>query len=139
MPEMVRRRAAVDLTAAAVVAIAVAAALPWAHSGRASRSAFALARTADELGVVQGPLARARFVGLALLPAAAALIWVAAAMRWHRVVAGLGAVAGLLTIVGVATVWRAPVDVGAGVFVATAAGVVAMTGAALIARFERNP
>jgi hypothetical protein len=135
---MVRRRAAADLTAAAIVVIAVAAVLPWAHSGRASRSAFALARTADELGVVEGPLARAMFVALACLPAAAVVVWVATAMRWHRVVAGLGAVAGLLTTVGVVTVWRAPVDVGSGVYLAAAAGVVALIGAALIAAAERN-
>ena len=127
-----------DLVASAIVVIAVAAALPWVRSGRASRSAFALARTADELGVVRGPFARGLFIGLALLPAAAALVWVAAALRWHRVVAGLGAVAGLLTIVGVVTVWRAPVEAGAGVTLAAAAGVVALVGSALIARSERN-
>jgi hypothetical protein len=135
---MVRRTAAVDLTGAAVVAIAVATALPWAHSGRASRSAFALARTADNLGVVQGPLARTLFVGLAFLPAAAAVVWVAAAMRWHGVVAALGAVAGALTLVGVVTVWRAPVDAGAGAALAGVAGMVALIGAALIARSDRN-
>ena len=135
---MVRRTTPVDLSAAAVLAIAVSTALPWAHTGRASRSAFALARTADELGVVKGPLARALFVGLACLPAAAALVWVAAAMNWHRVVAGLAAVAGVLTIVGVVTVWRAPVDVGGGVFLAAAAAVAALIGAVVIARTERE-
>jgi hypothetical protein len=138
MPEIVRRRAAVDLTGVAVAAIAVAAALPWAHSGRASRSAFALARTADELGVVRGPLARAMFVALACLPAAAVLVWVAAAMRWHRLVAGLGAVAGLLTIVGVVMVWRAPVEVGGGVHLAAVAGVAALIGAGVVAQTERE-
>jgi len=136
---MVRPRAAVGLTVAAVATIAAAAALPWAHTGRASRSAFALARTADELGVVRGPLARALFVGLAFLPAAAAAAWIAAVMRWRRVVASLGAVAGLLTFVGVAAVWRAPVDLGAGVALAAAAGVMALVGAALIAVSERKP
>jgi hypothetical protein len=47
-------------------------------------------------------------------------------------------VAGLLTTVGVVTVWRAPVDVGGGLFLAAAAGVVALIGAALIARTERE-
>ena len=136
---MVRRGAAVSITVAAVGTIAVAAALPWAHTGRASRSAFALARTADELGVVRGPLARALFVGLAFLPAAAAAAWVAAVLGWRLVVAGLGAVAGLLTFVGVAAVWRAPVDLGAGVALAALAGVVALVGAALITRAERKP
>ena len=135
---MVRRRAAADLSAAAGFVIAVATALPWARTGQASRSAFALARTADELGVVRGPVARALFVGLACLPAAAVLVWIAVAMRWHGVVAGLAAVAGLLTIVGVVTVWRAPVDVGGGVFLAAAAAVAAVIGAVVIARTERN-
>jgi hypothetical protein len=135
---MVRRGAAVGLTVAAIATIALAAALPWAHTGRASRSAFALARTADELGVVRGPLARGLFVGLAFLPAAAAAAWIAAVLRWRRVVATLGAVAGLLTFVGVAAVWRAPVDLGGGVMLAAAAGVAALVGAALIAVSERN-
>jgi hypothetical protein len=47
-------------------------------------------------------------------------------------------VAGLLTLVGVAAVWRAPVDLGGGVMLAAAAGVVALVGAALIAVAERN-
>ena len=135
---MVRRTAAADLSAAAVFAIAVATALPWAHSGRASRSAYALARTADELGVVKGPVARGLFVGLACLPAAAVLVWVAAAMRWYQVVAGLAAVAGLVTFVGVVTVWRAPVDVGGGLLVAAVAAVVALIGAVIIVRTERK-
>jgi hypothetical protein len=135
---MVRRRRAVGLTVAAIALIAVAAALPWAHTGRASRSAFALARTAEEIGVVRGPLARALFVGLAFLPATAAGAWIAAVMGWRRVVAALGIVAGLLTFVGVIAVWRAPVDVGAGVVLAAVAGLSALTGAALIAAAERR-
>jgi hypothetical protein len=83
-------------------------------------------------------LARALFVGLAFLPAAAAGAWIAAVMRWRRVVATLGAVAGLLTFVGVAAVWQAPVDLGAGVALAAAAGVVALAGSALIAASERT-
>ena len=135
---MVRRRRAVGLTVAAIALIALAAALPWAHTGRASRSAFALARTADELGIVRGPLARGLFVGLAFLPAAAAGAWIAAVMEWRRVVAALGVVGGLLTFVGVIAVWRAPVDMGAGVALATVAGLLSLIGAALITRTERR-
>jgi hypothetical protein len=135
---MVGRTAATGTTVAAVVAIAVAAFLPWARSGRVARSAFGLARAADEVGVVRGPLARALFVGLAFLPAAAAAAWVAAFLGRQAVVATLGAVAGSLTIVGAVAVWRAPVVTGFGVPVAVAAGVAGIVGAMAIVLTERK-
>jgi hypothetical protein len=138
MGEMLRRRGAVGLTVGAMVGIAVAAALPWAHSGRATRSAFALARTADELGVVRGPLARALFIALAFVPAAAGATWVAAVQGWDRVVAGLGVLGGLLTITGVVVVWRVQVDRGVGVTVAVVAALLALAGALVITLTERN-
>jgi hypothetical protein len=135
---MLRRTAAVGLTVGAMVAIALAAALPWAHSGHATRSAFALARTADELGVVRGPLARGLFIALAFVPAAAGASWVAAALGWHRLVAGLGIVGGLLTITGVIVVWQVPVERGVGVTLALVSGLLALAGALAIALAERN-
>jgi hypothetical protein len=138
MTEMLRRRAAVGITVAAVVSIAVAAFLPWARTGQASRSAFALARTADELGVVRGAGARVLFVGLALLPAAAAATWIAAIMGWRRWVATLGIVSGSLALVGASEVWRAPVEAGAGVVFGAGTGVVAVVSAVAIVVFERK-
>lgn len=121
-----------------MLVLTLAAFLPWAVSGRVSRSAFALAKTADELGVVEGPPARTLFVALGLLPAAAALTWIAAVQGWRRTMATLGAVGGLLAVSGAVTVRRAPVETGAGVAVAAFAGVGALVGAALVAASERN-
>lgn len=118
--------------------IAIAAFLPWAHSGRATRSAFALARTADEIGVVRGPLARTLFIGLAFLPAAAAATWIAAVRGWLAGVATLGLVAGTLAVIGALAVWRAPVEAGVGPTVATLAGATAIVGAAGVALVWRK-
>lgn len=138
MAQMVRRRTAAFLSVAATAAVTVVAALPWAHTGRATRSAFALARTADEIGVLEGPVARALFVGLAFLPAAAAGAWLLAVLgRWQGV-AGLGAVAGILGVVGAVVVWQAPVEPGVGPPLGLATGVVAIVSALVTALPERE-
>ena len=124
------------LTVAAVARVAVAAALPWARTGRASRSAFALARTADDIGVLEGVPARALFIGLAFLPAAAAATWVAAVLGRRRWVATLGAMAGTLALVGAVVVWQAPVDPAIGLGVGVGAGTLALVGAAATVRPE---
>ena len=135
---MVRRRAAVGLTVASVVALAVIAALPWARTGRATRSAFALARTADEIGVLEGVVARALFVGLAFLPAAAAAAWLAAVGGRPRWVAPLGAMAGTLGVVGAVVVWRAPVESAVGPTLGLGVGIAAIIGAVATALSERK-
>ena len=139
MTERVRRPAPAFLSVALTAAIAIVAALPWAHTGRATRSAFALARTADEIGVLEGVVPRALFVGLAFLPAATAGAWLLAVLGRRRAVAGLGAMAGLLAVVGAVVVWRAPVEPAVGPPLALVLGAAAIIGAVATALSERNP
>jgi hypothetical protein len=138
MSEMLRRRRAVGLTVGAVVVVAASAALPWARTGRVTRSAFGLARTANEIGALRGVVSRALFVGLAFLPAIAAAAWLAAFLGRRRVVATLGVVAGALALVGAIVVWRAPVDPGIGPVVGAVAGATAIVGSVAAARTERR-
>ena len=135
---MVRRRRLAFLSVATTAAVAVGAALPWAHTGRATRSAFALARTADEIGVLEGLLPRALFVGLAFLPAAAAGAWLLAVLGRWQAVAGLGAMAGILAVVGAVVVWRAPVEPAVGPPLGVGVGMAAIVSALATALPERD-
>lgn len=136
---MVRRRWPDLLCVAATAGVAVSAALPWARTGRATRSAFALARTADEIGVLEGPGARVLFIGLAFLPAMVAGAWLAAVLRRRRALGVLAALAGLLAVVGAVVVWDAPVEAAVGPAAGAGTGTVALLAAAATALPERKP
>jgi hypothetical protein len=73
------------------VAVAVCArVLPWHRSGSVERDGFALARVADEIGLVTGGTRRILFVGVFLLPLLAAATFLAVAAGRRRL-AGVGA------------------------------------------------
>jgi hypothetical protein len=80
------------------LAVAGAGFLPWGASGREERSSYALVGVVDRLDVLDGPaavLARAWY----LAPAAAAVVWLAAAAQRRALAL---AVAAVLAAAGVA-------------------------------------
>jgi hypothetical protein len=68
--------------------VAASALLPWHRSGRVRRDGFALARVADDIGLVSGAPRQALFVGVFLLPLLAACAFLAAVAGARRI-AGL--------------------------------------------------
>lgn len=72
--------------------VAAAALLPWHRSGEVRRNAFALARVAENLGLVSGGPRRALFVAVFLLPLLAASAFLAA-VAGRRRMAGICACA----------------------------------------------
>ena len=92
------RWAAAGFAVAATVAVAASFLLPWARSGRAVRSGFALARTVDVLGLADAPPLRALLVGVWSTPMLAGLAWTAAALGRGRVAGALAVLAGALGV-----------------------------------------
>src|SRR5439155_12761016 len=88
------RRAAV----AGAVAVFALGFLPWARSGRAVRSGFALARSARDLGLAGSPPLRVLLVMWALLPLLVAALAIAAVLDRRRLTASLTVTIGLLGI-----------------------------------------
>ena len=68
--------------------VAWGASMPWVRVGRVDRSAFALARWAQNVGVVDGPYRRAAVIALFITPALAGLLVIALSLSWHRFAAG---------------------------------------------------
>jgi hypothetical protein len=121
------------ITVGASIAVFVAALLPWLRTGRASRSAFGLARTADALGLIEGWPLRLLVTSWYLLPLLVAATWTAGALRRPALVATLGAIVGILSITAglvVALLVRAEV----GPVASVGAGTAALAGAIWLAR-----
>ena len=122
-------RGATAVTVAGTIGAAVAPVLPWARSGRAARSGFALAHLAHRLDLARTWPLKALLVGVALLPLLAAAVWTAAALEWRRVMASLAAAAGGVAIAGAVIVWRSSVHALVGPAVGAGAGAAAVAGA----------
>jgi hypothetical protein len=58
--------------------------LPWHRSGGVVRNGFALARVADDLGLVSSTTLRLLLLGVFFLPLLGALALAAAVAGWHR-------------------------------------------------------
>lgn len=122
-------RKATVLTVIGAIGAAVAPVLPWARTGRAERSGFALAGLAHRLDLASTWPLKALLVGVALLPLLAAAVWTAAALEWRRVMAVLAVVVGGVAIAGAAIVWRSSVHSLVGPVVGAGAGTAAVAGA----------
>lgn len=90
-----RWRATCVLAAGAVLGGAL---LPWHRSGRVHRNGFALARAADDLGLVSTTAFRILFVAAFLLPLLGALTLAAAVAGWHRATAIGACTVGVLAL-----------------------------------------
>jgi len=99
-----RPRVATVVAVGTAVAVAGSFLLPWARSGRAVRSGFALARTVDVLGLADAVPLRALLVGVWLTPMLAGMAWTAAVLGRERVAGGLAGVCGALAVAAAAVV-----------------------------------
>lgn len=123
---------------AASLAVLAAAFLPWVRSGRVDRNAFAVARTARNLGVVDTTPERALLLAYVLMPALVACVWLSAAAARRRLVAVLAVSVGAIAIAAGAVVAAGPVRTGPGVAASIVAGSFALAGAAWLVTVERR-
>ena len=135
------------LTTKVVVAVGVVAnaalvggaALPWHHSGARQRNAFALARVADDLGLVDTGPRRALLVAVYLLPLLAAFTLLAATLDRRRVTGLFTAFAGVVGLTSAAVDLNLSGSRLVGPAVTIAAGLVAMgCGARLVYKGDQR-
>jgi hypothetical protein len=126
------------VTVAACLAVLAVAFLPWVRSGRVDRHAFAVARTARNLGVVDTGAERALLLTYVLMPMLVAGAWLAAALARRRLLAVLAAVIGVVAIAAGIVVLSSPVRTGPGAWASIVAGSVALAGAAWLVLVERH-
>jgi len=91
---------------AAVALVVDAVLLPWHRSGRARRNAFALARAAHSLGLVTSTPRRVLFVGVYLVPLAAAVAVLAAVDHRRRTAGAASGIAGFVGLVAAIVLLR---------------------------------
>jgi hypothetical protein len=117
---------------AATIGVAVGAFLPWGFSGKADRSGFELARTAERLDLVDTPILRLMVNAVAVLPLLAAAAWTAAALGWSRWVATLAGVTGAMALAATVVVWKTPLRPAVGLWVVAGAGGVGVLSAGVL-------
>ncbi len=124
---------------AATVAVAGSFLLPWANSGRAVRSGFDLARTADVVGLAEATPLRVLLVGVWLTPMLAGLTWTAAVLGRTVLAGGLAVAAGGLGVAAAGVVLTSGgVSAAAGCWTGMVAGMAALAGGALAATTARR-
>jgi hypothetical protein len=116
----------------ALVVLASALA-PWSRSGSVSRNAFELAQAADDLGEVDGGLARLALFAWFAVPALVACVWLAATFVRPVLVAALAGTVAVMSLVAAGTVLASPLRPGWGPWLAIPAGAVTLLAAAGIA------
>jgi Na+/glutamate symporter len=120
------------------VLVACGAALPWFRLGGRSRSAFAIARSAALLDLVDTPIRRGALTLLFFTPMLAAMVMVSAALNWQRPTV---AIAVLVGVIGVGTGVVGLVVSSAreiGPIMTTLGGVLSLLGAMWILRQRRS-
>ena len=130
---MTIRSRALVATVAASLAVLVAALLPWLRTGRASRSAFGLARSAEILGLFDGAPRRICLALWYLMPFCVAAAWTAGAARRPVLAAVFGAFVGLSSLIAgiLVLVWARPEP---GPLAAIGAGAAAVASAVVLLR-----
>lgn len=130
---MTAGRRAEAATVAASLACLGAAVLPWLRTGEASRSAFALARSASVLGLFDGAPRRVCLALWYLMPFLVAATWTAGAARRPLLTAALGGIVGLTSLAAgiLVIVLARPAP---GPIAALGAGVAAIGSAAILMR-----
>ena len=126
------------VAAGAAVVVAAVPALPFARSGARVRSGYALIRTAESAGFLDGAVGRAALVALAVLPLLAAGAFAAASLRRRVAVATLALMAGLIVTAAGAAVVLAPLHAEPGAALAIVAGGACMAAALVAAVADRR-
>ena len=140
---MTFRRRTTNVVVALVViangALVVGAALPWHQSGSRVRNAFALARVADDLGLVDTGPRRVLLVAVFLVPLLAALTLLAATLDKRRVTGLFTSFAGVVGLTSAAVDLNLSGSRLVGPAVTLAAGLVAMgCGARLVYKGDQR-
>jgi hypothetical protein len=110
----------------AAVVVVLAAFLPWTVSGSAARHSFATVRSARLLDLGDHPVTAAALGAWYFVPAVAGLACLAAALGRRRLAGVASAFVGAAALAAAVAVLRAPLGVGAGVWVALPAGAFAL-------------
>jgi hypothetical protein len=118
--------AAVAGCAAATVSVLAELVAPWIASGQRTRTGLSLARTADQLHLVDGTGGRTLLELWFLLPMVVPLAWLAVVLGRPRVGALLAVVAGLLVVGAAVAVARGPLPSRWGLHLAAGSGAVAV-------------
>jgi hypothetical protein len=113
--------------------VAAAAFLPWGGSGRVDRSSYQLARLADRLEIVGSRWQEVLLVVWVLVPLAAALALLCAALSRPAPVLVLVPVVAAIGIVAAVVVSRSPVAVRVGAWLAVAGSGVGLAGSTWLA------
>src|SRR4051794_32795422 len=136
------RRTTDVVVASAVIAcgaLVVGVVLPWHDSGSVHRNAFALARVADDLGLVDTGPRRVLLVAVFLVPLLAALALLAAALDRPRLTGLFTSLAGLVGLTSAVVDLNLSGSRLVGPAVTVAAGVVAAgCGAYLVYKGDRR-
>jgi hypothetical protein len=114
------------------VAVALTTQLPWATTGGATRSGWALAGTVHRLDLAGTTVLRAALIGFLLAPVLAAGAWVAAFTGRPVWVCTLGAVNGLVAEAAWVALRASTLESEAGAHLAGVSGGVALAGAAVL-------
>ncbi len=129
VPVRFARKWAHWFTVVACLAVFACAFLPWATSGRASRSSYALARSAERLDLINAAWQRGLVVGWYFMPLAVAALWLAAVARRPFAVAALGTGVGALAVIGALAVRSTRLQPEFGTSATIVAGGLAVVGA----------
>jgi hypothetical protein len=135
-----RRLPAAVVVAAVAVAVAVVGSyfLPWARSGQVDRSAWALARTVDLLGLADHVWLRALLVAFWFSPLLVGVAWTAAALGGRRVAGvAVAAVGGIAVAAAVVVVRAGGVEPAPGAWIGIVLGTSALAGGAVLAMTAR--
>lgn len=137
-------RAAQVATGALLVGTAVVvvgAFLPWVRSGTSSRSSFAMVRSADRLGIVDGGVGLLVLRAWYLVPLIAAAVVVLETIHRRRAAAVVGLALSAVVAAVAALVLVAAPDPGVGPVVAIAGAAMVLAGAvvALVDRRRSRP
>src|SRR5438046_6399927 len=112
--------------------------LPWAHRGEVDRAAFALARTARNLGLADTVPLRVLLVAYYLMPLSVAVTWLAAIGGKWASAAAAAIVSGAVAVAAGGVVLYAPVRPGAGPWASMVAGMAALAGGGWLAWEQRR-
>ena len=111
---------------------AAAGLLPYAGTGRTTRSAFGLVAAARAAGLGSTGAVRLAAIAFAVAPGLAAGVLAAAAFGWRRTTGTLALVTGAVGIGAAAAVNRSPLRADVGTAVSAAAGAVAAAAAMVV-------
>ena len=116
------------------LAVVLGAAQPWLRTGRKTRSAFALARSARRLGLAEGAVRRVALNALFVSPLLAGFVVALVAWQRPRWAVGPGLALGALGVVAGAAGFTIPGDQAHGPILTMLAGMICFIGAVACSR-----